>query len=757
MEYSETEAFTDRATQLVLRRQFETPEFTVQETATTLEIVTEHLHLRYDKKAFSAAGLSVSMRRRAQSSHFTTWHHGDAPKHPAGHLANLLGTARTLDDIDGAIELEPGILDVRGFAVVDDSASLLVTDDGWVDARPGPVEDLYFFGYGRSYQDALADYFRLTGPSPLLPRWALGNWWSRFYAYTASEYLELMDGFTRDGVPFSIAVIDMDWHVVDIDPALGSGWTGYTWNNALFPDPAEFLDELHERNLHVTLNVHPADGVRAHEEAYPTMALDLGLDPSTQVGIPFDVSSRDFVSSYLRRLHHPQEDIGVDFWWLDWQSGSSSGIAGLDPLWMLNEVHYRDSGRTGERPLTFSRYAGLGSHRTPVGFSGDTVTTWGSLDFQPYFTATAANVGYFWWSHDIGGHLGGVKDDELATRWFQFGVFSPINRLHSSSSIFNSKEPGRFNAQAQKVMTEFLRLRHVLVPYLYSAMWVSHVNGVGPIRPMYHDHPLAEAAYQVPNQYMFGPDLLVAPVTTPNDRASHLGMVKAWLPEGLWFDWFTGREYAGGRTLDLYRSLEQMPVLARAGSVIALAADPMADVGANPDALRLRVFAGASGSSVLIEDDGSAAPSEAQRTRVSLQWGESATLRIEAPTGAGVLVHRSITLDVVGVVSATVTVAAGLTARVDAGDRGRGLLIDLGLVDLSAGLEVVLTDLALSPVDIEGQVFDFLDQAEIPFAWKELAMNAVQRFSGVALISALHALDLPEPIFGPLLEIVSAR
>ena len=98
---------------------------------------------------------------------------------------------------------------------------------------------------------------------------------------------------------------------------------------------------------------------------------------------------------------------------------------------MLNHYHYLDSGRRGNRRLTFSRYAGLGSHRYPIGFSGDTVISWDSLDFQPYFTATASNVGYGWWSHDIGGHMKGTKDDELATRWVQLGVFSPINRLHS--------------------------------------------------------------------------------------------------------------------------------------------------------------------------------------------------------------------------------------------------------------------------------------------------------------------------------------
>ncbi len=283
----------------------------------------------------------------------------------------------------------------------------------------------------------------------MLPRFALGNWWSRYHPYSAAEYLELMDRFAADNVPLSVAVLDMDWHLVDIDPKYGTGWTGYTWNRDLFPDPPAFLEELHDRGLATSLNVHPAEGVHAHEERYAEVARRMHVDPESQQPVAFDPTDRTFLQTYFEALHHPLEDEGVDFWWLDWQQGGVTRIAGLDPLWLLNHFHYLDSGRDGRRPLTFSRYAGVGSHRYPVGFSGDTVISWASLDFQPYFTATASNVGYGWWSHDIGGHFFGVKDDELATRWVQLGVYSPILRLHSSLSPFNTKEPWRFGVEAE--------------------------------------------------------------------------------------------------------------------------------------------------------------------------------------------------------------------------------------------------------------------------------------------------------------------
>ena len=764
MERSADDCFTDRPTQLVARRRFEVPEHTVRETDDWLDIWTEDLHVRYDKGPFTGGGLSVSMRRRAQGSHRTAWHYGDPVAAPDGRSSNLGGTARTLDDVDGAVDLEPGLMSLDGYAVVDDSASLELRDD-WIVSRAGAQEDLYFFGYGRDYQAALGDFFRLAGPSPLLPRWALGNWWSRYHRYSAQEYLALMDRFAALGIPFSVAVLDMDWHLVDLGATGGSGWTGYTWDRGLFPDPAGFLAALHERDLHVTLNVHPADGVRSHEEAYADVARDLGLDPGTGLEIAFDITSREFVEAYLKRLHHPQEAIGVDFWWLDWQSGTQTRVPGLDPLWMLNHVHYRASARRG-RPLTFSRYAGLGSHRYPVGFSGDTIVTWASLDFQPRFTATAANVGYFWWSHDIGGHLGGAKDSELATRWCQLGVFSPINRLHSTSSGFNSKEPWRFGDQAERIMTRFLRLRHRLVPYLYSAMWVSHTDVIAPIRPMYHDHPGVPEAYEVPNEYMFGPDLLVAPITTPVDRRTHLGQVTAWLPAGSWVDVFTGRRYDGGRQLVLHRTLAGMPVLARAGAVVPLAADPMGDAAVNPGALVLQVFAGADGGCVLLEDSGQGDPGIGDRQETAITWrqgpwdGREGDAVLGVAPGPGVRTRRTLTVELIGVASVRrgLVRAGGREVEVRAVPaHGDGpTVVELGAVDLSAGLELRLEGVLVRQPDIAAQAFALLDDAEISYDVKSRVMGLVGSMSGSALLAALHVLALPGNLYGALLEIVSA-
>lgn len=595
LEYSETGNFEDRATQAIVNRYFPVPEFHIKEKNGNLILTTKKLVLEYNQKMFSPNGLSIRVKGN-YSNYRSTWYYGTT-------FRNLGGTARTLDKADGAVPLSPGLISRDGFSVYDDSHSLIQTADGWVVPRKNKTIDLYFFGYGHDYKQCLKDFYHLCGPMPLLPRYAFGNWWSRYYKYTETEYRNLIERFERENIPFSVAVMDMDWHLVDVEEKYGSGWTGYTWNRELFPEPKVFLSWLHKKNYHVTLNVHPAAGVRAYEEAYLPMAKELGIDWKSEETIEFDVTNRAFLKAYFNYLHHPLENEGVDFWWIDWQQQNHSKIEGLDPLWMLNHYHYEDSNRE-KRSLTFSRYAGIGSHRYPIGFSGDTYISWESLDFQPYFTATASNVGYGWWSHDIGGHMHGVKDDELATRWLQFGVFSPINRLHSSDNLFSGKEPWNFNPQAEAIMKRFLRIRHEFLPYLYTMNRIASEEGRPLILPLYYEHPEAPEAYEQKNEYYFGTELIAAPVTTPMEKNAMLAETSVWLPEGIWYDLFTGMRYEGGCRKKMYRSLETIPVLAKAGAILPMAETKDNSVK-NPSALRVKVFAEESNTFTIWEDEGS--------------------------------------------------------------------------------------------------------------------------------------------------------
>lgn len=518
---------------------------------------------------------------------------------------NLKGTRRTLDMTFGKVSLDDGIITENGAYLLDDSKSMLLDESGHFVARNGNSKDYYAFAYGKNYRETLRAFYKISSPVPLIPRFALGVWWSRYHAYTQQEYLDLMAEFKRHDIPLTVATVDMDWHwVKDIDKKFGikyNGWTGYSWNTELFPNYKEFLSDLKKDNLHVTLNLHPADGVHSYEDMYEDMAKAVGIDPKSKKKVDFKCSDDKFWNAYFDVLHKPYEKDGVDFWWIDWQQGKKSDVDGLDPLNALNHYHYLDNAESSQMPMILSRYAGLGSHRYPLGFSGDTAISWRVLDFQPYFTVNASNAAYSWWSHDIGGHHMGYRDDDLYMRWLQFGVFSPIMRLHSTAIELLGKEPWKYKSEVYKCAKAWLNLRHRLIPYIFTMDYRTHTDGISLCEPMYYSYPEKNQAYNVPNQYMFGSELMVCPITKPQHKSINMGSVDAWLPKGRWTDIFTNQSYEGEKSITLFRDLDTIPVLAKEGAIIPLSAD-RGNKTDNPESLEIWAFSG-NGSFVMIEDN----------------------------------------------------------------------------------------------------------------------------------------------------------
>lgn len=599
--------YTDEATQSVWFRNMPKQNFSARREGDALKVKTEKVTLVLFENLEDSYVLLGRKRVKLNND------------------GNLLGTYRTLDGCNGNhynhkgeeydIYLETGVVSKNGVAIVDDTKTLILGEDGKIHERRETGLDLYVFAYGTDYREAVKALYMISGASPKIPKYALGNWWSRYYEYTDKSYLHLLDKFEQADIPLTVATIDMDWHYSSkiaetfgfteeevAKPELyGStrGWTGYSWNKKLFPDYKAFLQKIKDRNLKITLNLHPADGIGFFEDCYEDMAKATGVDPKTRHVIPFNITDDNFINNYFKIMHKPYEHDGVHFWWIDWQQGTQSALTGLDPLWSLNHYHYLDNALEHE-PLILSRYCGVGSHRYPLGFSGDTHVEWKSLDYIPYFTATASNVGYTWWSHDIGGHYHGIKDDELYLRYVQFGVFSPINRLHSSKQETNTKEPWTYTNGTGAIAERFLRLRHKMIPYIYSAAIKNHKEGIALIEPMYYEYPNCREAYKFPNQYMFGGQLLVAPITK-KAKAYGLSTVKVWLPEGRWTDIFTGDVYEGSRVVELVRPYESIPVLAKEGGVFVTSGDKTGNSLDNPTKLCLDIFNG-NGEYRLYED-----------------------------------------------------------------------------------------------------------------------------------------------------------
>ena len=511
---------------------------------------------------------------------------------------NLLGTQRTLDRKtcigDVLPTMEKGILSRRGVTVVDDTTTpLFVPTDGhwgqWVAERPprqdGAYRDLTVFAYGHDYKGCLGDYVKVAGRIPLPPRWAFGYWWSRYWLYTDVEVREMADTFRSLDIPLDVFIIDMEWHETwdiadrpDIRDEFGQlwGWTGYTWNRRLFPNPHATLDYLHGKGCKVALNLHPAGGIQPVEESYGAFVRDYGWKGAGAV--PYHGDEERWADCYFKDVLGPIERDGVDFWWLDWQQWKmSKDKPTLSNTFWLNHIFTQHAtGRPEKRPLIHHRWGGLGSHRYQVGMSGDSKISWDMLKVFPWFTATASNVGFGYWGHCIGGHDRPDGDDghngELYLRALQNAVFMPIVWTHGTKETRIEKRIWKFQDHFL-LMREALNLRYRLAPYIYTAAREAYDTGVSPCRPLYYDWPEDDNAYSVTNAFMFGNDIMAAAIASPMDEEKGVSELDIYFPQGCWYDVSTGDMIEGGRALRREYAIEDNPWFIRAGAIIPMYPD----------------------------------------------------------------------------------------------------------------------------------------------------------------------------------------
>jgi alpha-glucosidase (family GH31 glycosyl hydrolase) len=629
MEWAADGKFEDHASLVFLNRKLPVSKFSATKAGNGgVDIDTGALRLHYAPQVgtdgrFNSTNLTVTLTLDGRS---VVWRPGTPD------TGNLQGTTRTLDGALGGKTkepMDPGLISRDGWALVDDSTRPLfdATDfrfeQGenslwpWVLLRPaGERQDWYFFGYGHDYKQALADFIKVAGRIPLPPRFAFGAWWSRYWAYSDQELDDLVRGFREDNVPLDVLVIDMEWHKTfglswfspeKDQSGHTKGWTGYSWNPLLFPYPEPFLKNLHDEGLKVTLNLHPASGVQPWEDAYPAMARAMGIDPATQKYVPFDITNKKFAANYMDILHHPLEKQGVDFWWLDWQQEANTQTPGVNPTWWLNYVHFTDQEREGKRPLLFHRWGGLGNHRYQIGFSGDTISVWDSLAFQPWFTATAANVGYAYWSHDIGGHMPGVVEPELYTRWLQFGIFSPILRTHTTKNPDAERRIWAYPEPYSGIMRDLYHQRYAMLPYVYTEARRTYDTGLAFLHPLYYEWPQADEAYFNKNEYMFGEEMMVDPVVSPGDKITGLIQESVWIPPGDWIEAETGKHFHGPQTVKRNFSILQVPQYVRAGAIVPMSPAMRYSNEKPLDPLVIKVFPlgeGQSSQYTLYEDAG---------------------------------------------------------------------------------------------------------------------------------------------------------
>eukprot|EP01006_Ploeotia_vitrea_P016261 TRINITY_DN46831_c0_g1_i1.p1 TRINITY_DN46831_c0_g1~~TRINITY_DN46831_c0_g1_i1.p1 ORF type:complete len:846 (+),score=50.07 TRINITY_DN46831_c0_g1_i1:40-2538(+) len=630
LQYSPTSEFTEDKTTIVWNRNLPVPKFSASTTNGTTTIKTAALTLTYtastdDTAGFTANNLRIEMHEK-NFLNVTQWHPGMST------VGNLYGTIRTLDNIGGIFSLncttmpynphdEPelcawGLVSQAGWSLVDDSESPWLDPATnwprpqksgqckpgqqrtecffgtnpqkqwecekagccWGDVLEGGVPqcfkrvgyiDWYFFGHGSGdYTAALRDFTAISGPVPLPRRHMFGVAWSKWQYVNETVIKEQVKGLVSNQFPLDTYIFDMNWHI-------RPHWGAYTWDTSLYPDPKGLLAWLHQMGLLVGANLHDCDGVQPDNKLYPQMAAANGMDPSLKKPVLFNISNPTYAYSLEDIMLQPLVQMGMDFWWTDWQQGVQ-GVAettGLDTTFWLNHLRFTKWERSNShlRGNSLSRYGGLGAQRYPVGFGGDVKQSWKSLQMMVYMTATATNAAFCYWAQEMMQNMG---EPELFTRVIQFGAWSPIYTNYGNKnmpdSLYLLPEPYK------SAVRDALQTRNQFLPYRYTLGREAYDLGLGPLRPMYYAYPWDKQSYSNVSQwqYMVGKDIIVAPIHTPIDVGEKTAKIDVWLPYSeesrYWFDLITGAMLSGGQMHTAIATIDEIPTFFRSGSVIPM-------------------------------------------------------------------------------------------------------------------------------------------------------------------------------------------
>ena len=505
---------------------------------------------------------------------------------------NFLGSNRFLDK-----KLKKGLYSTDGFASINDSESLMLDEDGYFMENNPKRFDTYVFMYRKDFGLALKDYYKITGAAPLIPRFALGVWWNRDMPYSFYDTKELLKSFNKHRVPLSILLLGNDWHIRNRNnPNILK--TGYLFNKKLFNEPSELMNYMHERGVHVGLNLNPTEGIMPHETNYDIFKETVG-DTKNQV-IPFSALNKTFIDAYFKYMIKPLHDYGTDFFWLDYEVKDELLNHVLN-YYHFNFYKYYEN----KRGLVLANNTTVAGHLYPVHYSGRTEVSWKVLKDLPYFNSSASNIGMSWWSHDIGGYEGGSEDNELYIRYCQLGCFSPILRFSCKKGHYYKREPWRWDSNTFEIVRNYLTLRHRLIPYIYSEAYRYYRIGLPLVEPIYYVNPEIYDEVTYRNEYYFGSAMFVAPITKPMDKIMNRSVEKIYLPSGTWYDFKTGKRYQGDKRYVTFQNDVDYPVFVKSGGIIPLAVlnDNLNDTSL-PETLEFHIFPGQNNTYNLYEDDG---------------------------------------------------------------------------------------------------------------------------------------------------------
>jgi alpha-D-xyloside xylohydrolase len=537
----------------------------------------------------------------------------------------------------------------------------------------------YYFLYGPDFDKIIASYREMTGAAPMFGKWAYGFWQCKNKYESQAEILGVAHKYREMHIPVDNIVQDWFWWDTMGEPVF----------NKNYPDPKGMIEDLHERHFHVMFSFWPyfRPGSPVYDEMdkrgyFVDKTKVSGFHPAGQA--LYDAFNPAARAYYWQLIDKGLFKIGADAWWLDTDEpetegretsilvnnkvelGSGARYANLYPL-MTTSAVYEGQRKTSDQKRVFilSRSAFAGSQRNSIAaWSGDVESNWLSFARQIPAGLNFELSGIPYWTTDIGGFIIGNPDDpgyrELFVRWFEYGTFCPIFRVHGTRTP-NQNELWSYGAEAQIILTAYDRLRYRLMPYIYSLAWKTTSEAYTPMRALAMDFRTDTRALNVGDQFMFGPALLVNPVTEPGATSRRI-----YLPKSKWYDFWTGHEVDGGDAIEAAAPINQIPLFVRGGSIVPLGPDLEYASQKPADPIELRVYPGADASFTLYEDENDNYNYEkGARSTIRIDWDEAAqklTIRERQGQFPGMLNARTFRVVFVGDNHGT---GIGMTAQSD--------------------------------------------------------------------------------------------
>ncbi len=587
LEYSSNGVFNDYETAIVKNRRFANiPEYTKQEDDTVLIIDTRYYTLTYVKNSsFNSRTLKAKCKTNLKE-----WYYTDK------EVENFKSTAISLDGMVKLPELEKGLFSPTGIVTIDDSNSMGFDENRNIVAlnKTKDYVDLYLFIYDKDFALCLKDYYTLTGYPSMIPRYALGNWWSKECEYKDFEVLDKIEKFKMHDIPLSVFLLDNGWSKQDNHfPNIKNS---FSFNNELYSNPSEFIKNVHDKNIKLGLKINPQYGFYPFENNFEYVKQYLTLNKDGYADFsPTDLKSVDVL---FKVLLHPLDSIGVDFYWNNYFTEDKNR------MYLMNYYMKLDSQRNNKRSLMLSRNSTYDAHLFNVLYSGRNVIDWNTLKMLPFYTLNSANIGACFWSHDVAGATGGVEDYDFYIRSIQYGVFSPILRFNTVKGRYFKREPWKWDVVTNRIASDYLKLRHRLIPYIYSECYEYHKNGKLLIQPFYYYNLKFYDDENYSNQYYFGSSFMISPVIKPMDPDMNRTIQRFYIPDGVWYDFKDGKRYLGNHKYIGFYSIDDYPIFVKQGSIIPMAGKDSFMFYQNPKDLEIHVFPGKSNTYHLYEDDG---------------------------------------------------------------------------------------------------------------------------------------------------------